>query len=223
MVGRAPGEDQQKGLLPHRPLPHVIDRHGRLRLGVIARPGARLWRVAEEIHAPVVVMVEVRAGPEVEALPRGTWRHPRPPVWPVQVPLADVAGVVSAFSEGVRDAHLLRRERNVIQHQAKRERRSTRKQRAAVRRAHRHRGNPDTAVGRLGREAVEVWREDRLFAGVADGAGAKLVGEDQQNVRAFGSHGVGSITPLLPLIQYKNLALSIEKSCAQLNCVPSLP
>ena len=180
MVRRPPGKEQAERVVAPA-APQVVDGVRGLGLGIPARPDLQLTRVVG-VTGAVVVVLEVGRHPVPEPLPARAGRYRCGTVRAVEVPLADVGGVVARGVEAVRDAGLGGRERDVVEHQAGRGRRAAGQQGAAVGPAHRQQGNGVGAYRAGGGEGVQVGRRDRLLPRVADGATPQLIGEDEEYV-----------------------------------------
>ena len=123
--------------------------------------------------------------PVMETLPV-LRRNVRQPTAAVDVPFADVAGVVAGGGQHLAECHGVVAEMGVVEEEAVRGRPLAGHQRAAEGRTDRTSRDGFGEIGALFFELIEVRRLDVRVAGVAGGAGPPLVGENEEDVRRAG-------------------------------------
>ena len=182
---RAERQHQQEGFVGRGAAAQVLLGVGGLGKGIVARPELFFRRSAGIVVRVIVVVIALGALPVVEPL-AALGRDVGTAAMPVEVPLADISGVVAGGLENLGHAQFRVWQIEVVQEHARRGREAPGQQRRAVRRAHRaHRYGVGEARA-VGRELVEVRRFDVGVARDAEGRGAPLVGEHEDNVRFGG-------------------------------------
>ena len=180
MVGRSPGQEQAERVIAGSAL-QVVDGMAGLGLGVPAVPNFEIAVVVGEVRA-VVIMLEVGAHPVLEALAPRPGRHRGGTIRPVEMPLPDIGRIKATRLEGVGNTDLRRLQHDVVDDLTGRGWRATGDQRAAVGPADRQHGDRIGADGAGLGESVDVGCVHRLLAGIAEGTGAQLVCEHEQQV-----------------------------------------
>ena len=160
----------------------MLDQQVAPGIGLVAGKPHRRLAVGAERVALVLVVGGVVAHPVVKAAAPLRGHVVVAVVGAVQVPLADVGGVVARSVEGVRHGGHLRRQRTAVGHHAALMRVAPGQQRAAERRAPRRPGHRAVEAHPLARQIVDVGREYVAVAPVAGGVGAMLVAEDPHHV-----------------------------------------
>ncbi len=175
IVRRAPGQEQHERFVAARVVLDVLHRVLRLGDRVITGPGAFRRIVAGVVERVIVVVRTFEHFPVVESLSRFGRDVVASPA-AVEVPLADVAGVIAGGPEHFREAGGVVAQVQVVQEHAVRERELPGHQGCAMRAAHRAAGDGVGEVDRLISEAIEVGRLDIGITGVTGRRGAPLVG-----------------------------------------------
>ena len=161
----------------------MVDEQVAQGVGLVAGQPLRRLAVAAVHVAVVLVVVVLVAHPVAKAAAPLRGHVVRAVVAAVQVPLADVRGVVAGGGERVRRGGELRRQRRRGADGAGLMRVAAGKQGGAKRRAPRRAGHRAVEAHTLPRQIVDVGREHVVVAAVAGGVGAVLVAEDPQHVR----------------------------------------
>ena len=179
VVRRPPGENQRERDI-RRPRRNVVDGHVGLRNGVVAVPPQPFRRVPI-VEGPQVVVGAVGGSPEAEPLAARARRRERAPTVAVQVPLADVRGVVAGVAEDGAEGRPVGGKPHVVEEHAVGERIL----------AGEHRGAPRGTDGNAGDRRVEhhPLRRQAVHRRGLDGGSlvacrtrAVLVGEDEDDV-----------------------------------------
>ncbi len=178
VVRRSPGQEQAERVLSV--LAHEVDRQACVPVGFVTRQSQAFGC----IHAHEAVEVVVRTvphSPVIEPL-AAVLRNERLAV-PLQVPFADVAGLVALLLQHLRDGDLTVRQRDVVRDHAVRLAVAAGEQHRPVRRAQR------IAAVRVGEEralaghAIHIGRLDLRIAHAAHRLGTHLIRESDDDVR----------------------------------------